>query len=134
MEPAGAVVVVYRRTRSGLEYLLLHRGESGPEYEGDWAWSTACGELEPGESVDQCAARELAEETGLRLACRLDCADVPAWPVYLAEASPDCEVVLSDEHDRYEWLPLPAALPRVLPEPVRARSPVPPPGSKSSPP
>ena len=121
MEPAGAVVIVFRRTERGVEYLVLHRGESGPDYEGDWAWGTPAGELEPGETVDACAARELMEETGLDLACTPACADVPAWPVYLAEALPDCAICLSDEHDRFEWLPLDEALPRVLPEVVRAQ-------------
>jgi dATP pyrophosphohydrolase len=122
MGPAGAVVMVYRRTEGGgFEYLLLHRADSGAEYEGDWAWTTPSGGLEPGETIDECAARELLEETGLRLACSLDCADEAAWPVYVAEAPRDCAVCLSHEHDRFEWLTLDQALPRVLPEVVCAQ-------------
>jgi 8-oxo-dGTP diphosphatase len=121
MEAHGAVVVVYRRTGRGLEYLLLHRSESGPDYEGDWAWGTPSGAREPGETVEECAARELAEETALRLACVPDCTDEPGWPVYLAEVLPDCAICLSEEHDRFEWLPLDEALPRVLPEVVRVQ-------------
>lgn len=44
----------------------------------------------------------------------------PDWPIYLAEAPVDAQVQLSQEHDRYEWLPLEQAAARVLPERVRA--------------
>ena len=56
--------LVYRRDEHGAaEILLVHR----PEYDD---WSFPKGKLEPGESEEEAAAREVEEETGLR--CRLD--------------------------------------------------------------
>jgi 8-oxo-dGTP diphosphatase len=53
---AGGVVV--RRAGAGVEVLLVHR----PAY-GDWTFPK--GKADPGESDEDCAAREVAEETGL---------------------------------------------------------------------
>ena len=58
---AGGLV---RRRRDGIdEILVVHR----PAY-GDWSFPK--GKLEPGESEEDAAVREVIEETGLR--CRLD--------------------------------------------------------------
>jgi 8-oxo-dGTP diphosphatase len=54
---AGGVVV--RRSGDGLEVLLVHR----PAY-GDWTFPK--GKADPGESDEDCAVREVEEETGLR--------------------------------------------------------------------
>ena len=54
---AGAVPV--RRARDGLEVAVIHR----PKYED---WSLPKGKLEPGESYEQAAMREVEEEAGLR--------------------------------------------------------------------
>jgi len=35
--------------------------------------------------------------------------------LYVAEAPPDTEIVLDDEHDRFVWLPIEEALPKCLP-------------------
>jgi 8-oxo-dGTP pyrophosphatase MutT (NUDIX family) len=58
---AGGVVV--REGEGGREVLLVHR----PRYDD---WSFPKGKLVPGESYEECAAREVEEETGLR--CELD--------------------------------------------------------------
>ncbi len=55
---AGGVVV-----RDGPEVLVVHR----PKYD-DWTFPK--GKVEPGESDEECALREVEEETGLR--CRLE--------------------------------------------------------------
>lgn len=56
--------LVCRRTEDGApEILLVHR----PAYD-DWSYPK--GKLEPGESEEDAATREVEEETGLR--CRLD--------------------------------------------------------------
>jgi 8-oxo-dGTP diphosphatase len=68
MDPAAAEVqasggVVWRRTLAGrVQLVLVHR----PRYDD---WSLPKGKLDPGESWEQAALREVEEEVGLR--CRL---------------------------------------------------------------
>jgi predicted metal-dependent hydrolase len=103
-KPYGCAVVVWRPGDDGREYLILHRRTSrGAEYEGEWAWTPPSGARQPGEQLDATAERELREETGLELP--LTSTDVGAedWPVYVAEAPRDARVVLSEEHDRFQW-------------------------------
>jgi len=82
----------------------------GQSFAGDWAWTTPGGAREPGETAATTAARELFEETGLRLTCIPVISKVAtAQPaidveVFTAEAEADQIVNLSDEHDRYEWV------------------------------
>ena len=58
MHAAGGVV--YRPGRdNGVEILVIHR----PRYDD---WTLPKGKLEPGETHEQAAVREVAEETGLR--------------------------------------------------------------------
>lgn len=54
--------VVWRQGDKGVEVLLVHR----PKYD-DWTFPK--GKLDPGETMEQGALREVEEETGLR--CRL---------------------------------------------------------------
>lgn len=51
--------VVWRAADPGREVLLVHR----PRYDD---WTLPKGKAEPGESDEDCALREVAEETGLR--------------------------------------------------------------------
>lgn len=51
--------VVWRRRHGEVEVLLVHR----PRYDD---WSIPKGKAEPGESDEDCALREVEEETGLR--------------------------------------------------------------------
>lgn len=60
-ELLAAGLVPWRRTPGGgLEVLVIHR----PRYD-DWSWPK--GKLDPGETLPQCAVRELCEEVGLAL-------------------------------------------------------------------
>jgi 8-oxo-dGTP pyrophosphatase MutT (NUDIX family) len=118
--PTGAAIVVYRRAGGAMEYLLLHRAHHGPAYDGDWAWGPPSGCRYPGEPVADCAARELLEETGLRLALAATDLGSTEWPLYLGQAPGAATIQLSAEHDRFLWLPLAAALARTAPEAVRA--------------
>jgi len=103
-KPYGCSVVVWRAGASGREYLILHRrAAGGPDYEGTWAWTPPSGARLPGEDVDDTAARELREETGLELSITRTDLGVEQWTVYVAEAHREAEVVLDDEHDRYRW-------------------------------
>jgi 8-oxo-dGTP pyrophosphatase MutT (NUDIX family) len=58
MRAAGGVVI--RRSQSaGLEIAIIHR----PEYDD---WTLPKGKIEPDETPEDCALREVREETGLR--------------------------------------------------------------------
>ena len=59
---AAGGVVSRRNERGEVEVLLVHR-----PHHGDWSFPK--GKLEPGETDEECALREVWEETGLR--CRL---------------------------------------------------------------
>ena len=112
-------MVVWRRAPA-LQVLLLHRSVFGAEFAGDWAWATPGGGREPGEPPARAAARELFEETGLVLDCLpVESAVAAGQPgidvaVFAVEAPADADVVLSDEHDRYEWVGV-ESLTRCLP-------------------
>jgi len=67
MDPETAEVkasggVVWRRSDAGVELVVVHR----PRYDD---WSLPKGKLDPGETWEQAALREVTEEVGLR--CRL---------------------------------------------------------------
>lgn len=113
-QQAGAAAVVWRRGDAGVEVLVLHRAHEGPDYAGDWAWTPPGGGIEPGETFEECAQRELLEETGLDLV--LTRTSRPGgFAIFAAEAQAHHEVVLSDEHDRYEWVSVEDACVRCLP-------------------
>jgi 8-oxo-dGTP pyrophosphatase MutT (NUDIX family) len=115
-KPYGATVVV----RRGDEVLLLHRAHEGPDYDGDWAWTPPSGARLPGESLDECARRELLEEAGLELHLRRVPSAHDDWTLWVADAPVDAEVRLDDEHDAYLWLPVDDAAALCKPERVAA--------------
>ena len=122
--PHGASIVEFRRRPTGPGLLMLHRSRHGPDYAGDWAWTPPAGARQPGESIDECARRELLEETGLELDLELtDCGN-DEWWVYVTEAPGDAVVALDHEHDRYAWLSCSTAIARCRPDracdPLRA--------------
>lgn len=119
--PFGATVVVYRIAKENAEVLVLHRAHNGPDYDGDWAWTPPAGARWPNETPDQCAQRELLEETGLRLVPRRIDDGARDWSLYAAQVQPDAAVTLDDEHDRYEWVSVDVACSRCLPAKVAAQ-------------
>jgi len=116
--PYGASVIVYRRIDRGLEFLLLHRAQAGPDYEGDWAWTPPSGARIPGEELEKCALRELKEESGLELRIRKTDFGTEDWAVFMAEAPSNSliRVGLDNEHDRFEWMDLKKVRERCRPE------------------
>jgi 8-oxo-dGTP pyrophosphatase MutT (NUDIX family) len=114
--PFGATVIVYRVLPSGTEFLLLHRAHAAPDHLGNWVWTPPAGARHPGESIEACAQRELREETGLTAPLRrLNNADGD-WAIFLAQPTYAPEIVLDDEHDRFEWVSLRDAMTRCRPE------------------
>jgi len=109
------MVVVWRQNDQGRQFLVLHAADVAGD--GDWAWRSPSGCAEDGESAKSCAVRELHEETGLSL----DLFPVDTgglWPVYVAQAPADADVVLSGEHDDFRWVSEADALALVKPDVV----------------
>jgi lipoyl(octanoyl) transferase len=88
-------------------------------------WQVLTGRLEPGESPAQAAARELEEETGLRLS-PVDLGYRHAFALgttlpprlveengFAAHCAPDADIRLGPEHDAFEWVDVPTALARL---------------------
>lgn len=97
------VVVVIRR---GDELLVLERSRGRGGY-----WNLVAGGVEAGEDAATAAARELAEETGLRAALQpLSLELAYAGPdgavrleAFVTDAPPGWEPVLDHEHVAYRW-------------------------------
>lgn len=122
--PESVLVVVHT---PALECLLLERAEPRG------FWQSVTGSLRWGETAAQCAARELAEETGLAPDNLRDAhvsrtfAILPAWRaryapdvaantehLWYAEVPAACPVRLApNEHVAYVWLPVDAAIEKV---------------------
>jgi 8-oxo-dGTP pyrophosphatase MutT (NUDIX family) len=114
--PFGASVVAFRVDGGERRYLVLHHSIEGPDYDGDWAWGPPAGARLPGESPEACARRELTEEAGAE-SLTISPTDLGSvdWFVYLVAWPDALEVVLSDEHDRFEWLAFEEAMIRCRP-------------------
>ena len=116
--PHGATVVVVSESPGGWRYLILHRAHAGPDFEGDWAWTPPSGARFPGEPIEACAARELAEEAGLAGEIVPVAVD-REWAVFELVVPWETEVQVDGvEHDRFAWLTFEEACRRCLPEAV----------------
>ena len=119
--PHGATVVVAAQTPVGWQYLLLHRGHHGADWEGDWAWTPPTGSRKPGEDVAACALRELQEETGLHAELHAVLTAGTDWAVYALEVPWGTAITVDGtEHDRFEWLSYAEALGRCRPAELAA--------------
>jgi 8-oxo-dGTP pyrophosphatase MutT (NUDIX family) len=114
--PFGATVIVRHRSDSEPRYLILHRAHAGEN--DDWAWTPPSGARFPSEPIDECARRELLEETGLTLEIIKSEYGSEDWFVYIADYEAGSRIVLSNEHDHYEWVPIEQAISRCRPERV----------------
>lgn len=70
--------VVYRREDDGIDFALAARRTR----KGQLAWGLAKGAIEPGESEEEAAAREVLEETGLEVAVESDLGDIRYFYVW----------------------------------------------------
>ncbi|GHD13497.1 NUDIX hydrolase [Zhihengliuella salsuginis] len=112
-EPVAVVaagVLPWRRRENALEVLLIHRDR----YD-DWSWPK--GKLDAGESIPECAVREVREEVGLDVALGLPLPairyEVKSGPkvVYYWAALVDGQRVVpdGDEVDAVKWVSVAAA-------------------------
>jgi 8-oxo-dGTP diphosphatase len=110
---AGAVVV--RRSAAALEVLLIHR----PAYDD---WTLPKGKVEAGERDEDCAVREVEEETGVRITALgpelpsarwRDRFDEPKVCRYWVADAFAGDAVAQNEVDAVEWLPLDEAVARL---------------------
>jgi 8-oxo-dGTP diphosphatase len=102
--------VVWRLVGGEVQVLLVHR----PKYDD---WSFPKGKLDPGETDEQCAVREVEEETGFR--CTLghelvgtsyiDRKGRPKAVRYWEMRISGGEFTPGDEVDEIRWLPVPKA-------------------------
>ncbi|HVE79484.1 MAG TPA: NUDIX domain-containing protein [Gemmatimonadaceae bacterium] len=114
----GTVDVYVIRPRDPWRVLVVQRGL---DTRCPGAWETVHGRLEPGETPEQAAVREVMEETGLAME-RLY--NVTVQPFYLHKLATvqlavvfaafvgDGAVRLGGEHQAWEWLSVPDALDR----------------------
>src|SRR5690348_8114790 len=113
MRAAGGVVI--RRSQpAGLEIAIIHR----PEYDD---WTLPKGKIEPDETPEDCALREVREETGLRC----DLKQPLGCTAYVDRRGRDkiaCYWIMEVrggrfkpgvEVDRLLWLPVPEAVKRL---------------------
>jgi len=70
--------VVYRREEEAIEIALAARRTR----RGDLAWGLAKGAIEPGETEEQAAVREVLEETGLEVDVESDLGDIRYFYVW----------------------------------------------------
>ena len=111
-------IVVFREENGVRLYLVLHYTERH--------WDLPKGHVEKGETEEETARRETAEETGIRqleflpgfhhtisYTFKRAGKNIPKDVVFFLAKTDEKEVKLSDEHIGFAWLPYNAALRRI---------------------
>jgi len=103
----GVAAYLFRQNERGFEVLLLRRTSS--RYFGEWF--PVEGRVEPGESEEETARREVHEETSIEPVAfqRMQAEPVRgpgnvAIHVFVSFVAPDVVVALNEEHSEYEWV------------------------------
>jgi len=68
-KPVSSGTLLYRNGKKGLEVLIVH---PAGDYNKNAAWSIPKGKLDPGETSEDAARRELWEETNVKAPAKLD--------------------------------------------------------------
>ena len=106
----SAGVLLYRRTGSALEVLLVHPGGPFWRNKNAGAWQLPKGGIEPGESAAEAARREAEEELGIALTgepqplCSLRQAGGKLVEVFALEQDLDPAAIAGNEFE-IEWPP-----------------------------
>ena len=113
-----SMIIVWRRGDAGDGHEFLTLRAAGADDDADWAWRPPSGTFEVDETAEACAVRELFEETRLQLPLeRIASAD---YPTFVVEVPAGTTIELSDEHDRYDWVPAGELIRRARPSWVGA--------------
>lgn len=127
----SAGIILFRNTSRGRRYLVIRSSNHIPE-RGEF-WDFPKGRLEKGETGLQAAEREAREEVGIekfeivlgfketvRYFTWRDGRRVPKFvAMFLARIEKE-KVILSWEHDKFEWLSYVEALDRISLKPMKA--------------
>ena len=122
--PIQISTIVFRKNRSKIEYLILHRIKSRGDF-----WQFVSGGLEEGETRKECVFRELVEETGIKKVKRfIDSFHYQQFNdkylqyrkywmteyVYAVEVSQNTEINIKNnvypEHNEYRWVSIAEAV------------------------
>lgn len=114
-------VLVLRGTGESLQVLCLRRSSAGRS---GGSWEAVHGHIDPGDTPVATAFREVREEAGLDPLRLYNLSRVESFyrhatnevvlvPAFAAFVEPRGAVILSAEHDAYEWLPPGAARERM---------------------
>lgn len=106
----SAGIVVYRRINNDIEYLLLHYAAGH--------WDFPKGKMEPGETLEETATRELQEEAGIQATILADFQESFSYSFqdydgerafktvyYFVGEAKSHAVTLSHEHKDFMWFP-----------------------------
>lgn len=115
-------IAAYFDEYKGYKHLLLKRSPQVKVYPG--IWQVITGIVESGENAVQTALRETHEETGVQpmrlwtlpyITRFFDAVSnsIHLSPVFGMLINPESNIILSDEHDKYEWLHLDPAIERL---------------------
>jgi type II secretory ATPase GspE/PulE/Tfp pilus assembly ATPase PilB-like protein/8-oxo-dGTP pyrophosphatase MutT (NUDIX family) len=117
----AGVVEVYVIRPNGVDWRVLVLQRS-PDATRPGSWELVYGKIDSGERPERAAVRELREETGLEAQALYNITvnsfylhttqTIQMSIVFAAFVGEDSEIILSDEHQRFEWLSLDEACDR----------------------